>query len=176
MACLQDLADAFGRSWLYLLPFVPSVLRAALVIKYRTFMKEKLSNEEQQRSQHRSLILALAGFSFTTSLALPAYGVSAKVDVLIPTFYVVLSFLFYLAALNIQGYKFRRWHDQLASGFVDTATFCLLLTVMGMAILLPFPTPVILVLAAVATLVWSFDIVARFRIWSSYFNGRIEHD
>lgn len=160
----------------YLAPVFPLAVRIGLMWKFKRFMHESLSVEEQQQEEHRTVILALAGFSFTAALALPAYGVSAGVDVLLPTFYVVLSFLCYLAALNAQAYKYTRWHDQIASGLADVASFCLLAATIGMASLLKPPRPYLYFLVFAACAVWGVDLVTRVRAWSSFFRSRIQHD
>jgi len=171
--CGTEFMTFVASNTLYLAPLLPAAARLCLVYRHRQFMQEALSAAEQQQEEHRTVILALAGFAFTGALALPAYGVSANVDVLLPTFYVVLSFLCYVGALNAQAYKYARWHDQLASGLADVASFCLLGATVGMVMLLRPSTLYLVTICSVALAVWLVDLVARMRAWRSYFDSRV---
>jgi hypothetical protein len=159
-------------SLLYFLPGLPIAPRLALAWRFRKFMRETLPEAERARSEHRTVILALTGFSFSGALALPAYGFAAQSNVLLPTFYVVLSFVCYLGALNVQGYKFLRWHDQTASGLADIATFSLILTVLGMILLLQASFTYVAFLAILSLLVWGVDLGIRLYSWISYFRAK----
>lgn len=157
---------------IYLLPVLPLLIRSVLVIRFWRFMTEDLLDAEREPAEHRSQILALSGFSFTASLGVPAYGAAAEVDVAAPTFFVVLSFLSYFGALNLQAYKFYRWQDQLASGLADTGAFCLLLSIIGMVLLLEPSMLYLGTISVLALVFWGSDVYARMRIWASYFRGR----
>ena len=176
MSCIAELSSRALQAAPYAAPVLPAAVRLILAVRYRRFMAESLESNEQQQDEHRTVILALSGFSFTAALALPAYGVSATVDVLLPTFYVVLSFLCYVGALNMQAYKYARWNDQVASGLADVASFCLLAATIGMVSLLSPPPLYFLFLALVAFVVWASDVYVRMRAWSSYFNARQEFE
>lgn len=162
--------------WLYLLPLVPVLPRSWLLWRFGQFMAEDLPDTERATAEHRTVILALAGFSFSAAIALAAYGASSSVNVLLPTYYVVVSFFCYLGALNTQAHKYLRWHDQVGSALADVATIALILAVLGMVATLNPPTAYLLILAVLALLVWSVDSYLRFSAWYSYFRGREIHD
>jgi hypothetical protein len=161
---------------LYVLPLLPLLPRCWLAVRFRAFMSEDLSVNERATTEHRTVILALAGFSFSAALALPAYGASTQADVLLPTFYVVVSFLCYMGALNSQTHKFARWHDQVGSALADIATLSLILAVLGMVAALQPPCAYFLVLVALSALVWGGDTVLRFSSWWSFFHGKESYD
>jgi hypothetical protein len=161
---------------MYALPAVPIMLRCILICRFRAYMKEALSDRERAATEHRSVILALAGFSFSGALALPAYGAAANRNVLLPTFFVVVSFLCYLAALNAQAYKHVRWHDQLTSGVADCALLSLVLAVLVMVALLQPPVVYSAAVIALSLLVWGVDLVIRLFCWSSYFLARERYE
>jgi hypothetical protein len=100
-------------------------------------MSEVLEEGEMDRDTHRSIILALGGFSFAGALGLAATAVavsdlSIRQNLQFPIFYLIMSFLSYLFALNIQGYKFFRWLDQLSDLLMELASLLLLLSVVAL--------------------------------------------
>ena len=109
----------------YFVPLVPLVSRALLCVKHRTQMSEILSEEENDRESHRSHILALAGFSFTGLLAIAVLDATLLQDFHYAVYYLLVSFLCYLSALNFQGYKSKRWHDQFGTALMDAVDFIL---------------------------------------------------
>jgi hypothetical protein len=162
--------------WLYVLPLLPLLPRCWIAWRFRAFMSEELSVNERAATEHRTVILALAGFSFSAALALPAYGASTQADVLLPTFYVVVSFLCYMGALNSQTHKFSRWHDQFGSALADIATLSLILAVLGMVAALQPPWEYFLVIVALSAFVWGGDTILRFSSWCSFFHGKESYD
>ncbi len=107
-------------------PVVPLVTRGVLVARFWQKMARVPAEAEQDREGNRSYIALLAGFSFTgltVLLALPGTDVLAIV-------YVFVSFLSYLASLNLQSYKAGRWQDQLATALTDAGSLCLVLCVL----------------------------------------------
>ncbi|MBW2620863.1 MAG: hypothetical protein JRC56_05985 [Deltaproteobacteria bacterium] len=90
-------------------------------------MSEIPSEEEQDRESHRSHILTLAGFSFTGLLAIAVLDATLVQDFRFAVYYLLVSFLCYLSALNFQGYKSKRWHDQLATALMDVASLSLMI-------------------------------------------------
>ena len=112
--------------WLALVPALPLLTHAIMALKYWGRMKEVISEEVMQRDTHRSMITALAGFSFTALLGLVVMqGVSALG--LEPAILCLLwSFLSYLVALNLQGYKFNRLRDLVSDAMMESASLALL--------------------------------------------------
>ena len=141
-----------------------------------TLAPQQITEGERAPAEHRSVVLGLAPLSFSAALALPAYGVAAHADVLLPTYFVVVSFLFYFAALNAQAHKHLRWHDQLISAITDTATWCLFLAVASMVLLLRPPVAYIVLVLVLAFLAWIADLGMKLFSWSSFFRGRERHE
>ena len=140
-------------------------------------MKEPISAKERATTEHRALIIGLAPLSFTAALALPVFGGASRTDVLLPTYFVIVSFLCYFAALNSQAYKHVRWHDQVISAITDTASLCLMLAVASMVVLLMRP-PIayIVVILMLVSLVWSVDLGMKLFSWTSFFRERERHE
>jgi len=161
--------------WLYAVPAVPFALRGILIWRFRAYMNEPLAEERAAR-EHRALILPLAGFSFSAALAIPAFGAATKQDVLLPTFFVVVSFLCFLGAVNAQSHKHVRWHDQVVSGVADSAMLSLMLGVLAMVALLQSPAVYFGLLFILSLFVWSIDVAMKLFSWFSYFRGRERED
>jgi hypothetical protein len=168
MVCL----DFSSPAYLYALPLLAALPRCWVTWRYRRFMEETISDHERAANEHRTLILALAGFSFSAAVALPAYGLTAEKDVLLPTFYVVVSFLCYLGALNAQSHKLVRWHDQVGSGLADIAIFALFMAVFVMLVSLDPPIAYLVAVITLAILVWGIDLALRVSAWTSFFRAK----
>jgi hypothetical protein len=92
-------------------------------------MGERLSEEELDRDSHREYIAAMAGFSFTALIALILLDASFTASFRLPIYYLLLSFLAYLFALNLQGYKATRWQDEAGTAAMDVGSLCLILSI-----------------------------------------------
>ena len=118
------------------IPFIPFITRGILSLRFRPKMSETLAEDENDRESHRTLILALAAFSFAALLAIAVLDTTTQ-RFRLPTYYLLISFLSYYFALNLQGYKFARWHDQLGDALVEAASLSLILAVMAVRDQLP---------------------------------------
>jgi hypothetical protein len=94
-------------------------------------MSRSLTEDEIDRETHRTLILGLAGFSFTALAAFAAIDVVTEKPFHVPIYFLFTSFLFYMVALNLQGYKLRRWQDLLGDCLIDSAALCLIMSVVA---------------------------------------------
>jgi len=156
----------------YCAPLVPLLTRAMLCLRFYPMMADILGEEEQKREAHRSHILALAGFSFTGLLALVVLDSALSKDFHVAIYCLLVSFLSFLFALSLQGYKSKRWHDQLGTALMDAATFCLVLSVIS---ILSSKTPgsrffCVLSLATVGA--WLLDHLARVRFQWKYLKAK----
>lgn len=113
----------------HLIPFIPFITRGLTCLKYKNLMNNILSEAERDRETIRTIVLTLLGISFTGLLALTI--VDAKVDLktFYPMYYMLLSFLGLFVTLNLQSYKFYRWHSILGVTLIDFATLSLLLAI-----------------------------------------------
>lgn len=119
----------FKTGWAYLLPFIPLVSRMALGARWRILMMQVPPEEAQERDLHRATILSFAGFSFTAVAGLAVLDANTRSSLQLPIWYVLISFVAYLSASNLQSYKTTRWHNQLAFALADTGSLSLSLTI-----------------------------------------------
>jgi hypothetical protein len=122
-------------SWMlftHLLPLTPLLTRGAVSIVFYRFMSESLSDQAKQRPENRSVILGLMGFSSASLLALTVFDAKvAEEPAFYPVYYMLISFLGFYLALNIQSYKDYEWQGQLGAALLDVATLSLLLSIVS---------------------------------------------
>lgn len=157
----MKLADIY-----YIAPFIPLITRLLLCLKFKKFMREILSEEEKARGEHRSLILSMAGFSFSGVLALVVIDNAIRLDFHFAIYYLMLSFIFYFIALNLQGYKNFRWQDQAGTALMDVASLSLILAIIS--IMMKSYNKLYMGLAIFAFSVWLIDHGIRLRLIYKY--------
>src|SRR5688572_18295865 len=116
---------------LLLVPVAAIVLRLILLIKFCLTTDRAPTEDELDRKGNREIILPLAGFSFTALLALVVLDANRVAGLRWPILFLLLSFLGFYASLNLQAYKARRWHDQVATGLKEAAAGWLILSVVA---------------------------------------------
>ncbi len=164
---------------LYSTPILPLFSRAVLCLWHHEQMKEILTEAELDQEAHRSHILVLAGFSFTGLLAISVLDATLRKDFHFAVFYLLVSFLCYFFALNLQSYKARRWHDQFATAIMDSASLSLILAIVSILYLPAFNPNFSLGSSTLALFVWVTDHVIRLKIQWTYLSirkGGKEHD
>lgn len=109
--------------------FLPIAVRVLFCVWYPDQASIELSEDEKDRQSHRTLIIPLAGFSFTALLGLSIAKAQGVGDLSLPIYFLFVSFICYLIALNVQGYKEKRWHDLLGTGLMDAGSLGLILAV-----------------------------------------------
>lgn len=149
---------------LYLLPFFPIVSRTVLCLTFRSQMNEILSEDEQDREAHRTLILSLSGFSFTGLIGLIVIDATLRLNYKVAIYYLLISFLSFLFSLNAQGYKSKRWHDQIATSIMDTGSLSLILAASYLIGNQNFGMPFSLSLILLSVVAWLTDHIIRLRI------------
>lgn len=131
-------------------------------------MSAPLDTGEQDSDAHRTVILALAGFSFLGVVSLAAIDASLHKTLQVAVYYVLVSFLAYMAALNIQGYKHFRWQDQLGDALMESASLCLILSAV-VVIRDTYDDPFYAGwITFLAIMVWGVDFVVRLRMSTVY--------
>jgi hypothetical protein len=158
----------------YCAPIIPLLTRAILCLKFRSEMGDFPSEEEQDREAHRSHILALTGFSFSGLLALAVLEATLRQGFNIAIYCLLLSFLFYMFALNIQGYKSRRWHDHFATALMDGASLSLILSVLSIMQSQASSNWFVPALSLLAILIWLFDHFLRLLFQWQYLTTKKE--
>lgn len=113
----------------FIIPVIPIINRIIFGIRFRKSMQDKLSETENDREGHRAIILPLSGFSFSGVLALIVLQKTNNLNLHLQIYYLFLSFVSYLCALDIQKYKSRRWHDQVGTALYELASLSLILSI-----------------------------------------------
>jgi hypothetical protein len=169
------------RTILYALPMVPFVPRIITILKFPDATSGSLTEAVANREQHRSFILVMAGFSFTGLLGLAAAplaitdsGNRATLQhaLQLPTYFLLTSFLFYISALNLQGYK-RSWrHDLLADALIDGAALSLLSSIIVLVWHASSNSTFTILIGLFAGIVWGLDEAIRTRLTWKVFRDK----
>lgn len=120
-------------------------------------MKDNLPAKVLDKESHRSHFMTLAGFSFSGLLAMAVLDVALRQDFQYSIYYLFLSFLGYIFAVNLQSYKAKRWQDQLATASSDMASLCLVLSILSILMTKKFSPVFAYILSTIAVLVWLTD-------------------
>jgi len=147
----------------YLIPLVPIVARLAVVARFSAQMRELPTEEEQDRDAHRTLIIAFAGFSFTGVVALVVLESAVRQNLKFAVFFLLISFLVYLSALNLQAYKADRWQGELGTALSDTGSLCLVCALISLLLTSGFGGAFAIGASALAGGVWLLDEILRLR-------------
>lgn len=145
----------------YFLPAIPLVIRLVLAISFFTYMSEAIPDAALDRTDHRTIVFALAGFSFAGLLGLVALPGSLS-ERSLAIWYVLLSFLALLAVLNLQAYKSKRWHDMLGDALLECATLCLIASVVGFIARSDLSSSFRITCVCLGAMVWLTDFIIRF--------------
>lgn len=163
---------------LYAVPFVPVLTRLCLAVRYRKQMRDVLSDAERQVETHRALIVAMMGFSFSALLALTIVDArAADINLGFPVFCLLVSFLAYFLAFNIQAYKFFRWLDLASDALIGAATLSLMLCLAAVAFAYDAHRGEHhglhwLAIAVPAVIVWAIDDFVRLSLTRREFSRR----
>jgi hypothetical protein len=152
----------------YFVPLVPLLGRAVMTAKFRHFMAKGMKEATAAREAHRSFIITLTGFSFTGLLAIAVVDSSIQQSLHLSVYYLLISFLCYLFALNLQSYKTHWWHDQLGDFLVEAATLSLLLSVVAIVWTSKQPDGFKYLITILALAVWLLDHIIRIAILWQY--------
>jgi len=155
----------------YFIPLFPFLTRSFIVVYFHSLMSASMSIEESDRDTHRSYILAMSGFSFTGLLALAIVNAEITTNLDLPVFYLLISFLCYFFALNLQGYKFYRWHDQLSNALIESASLSIILTIVAIIIKAKGITAYSMAIVIISISIWLIDNTIRLLLSYSYFKN-----
>jgi hypothetical protein len=122
---------------LHLVPAVPLLTRGAIMVVFRELADEVLSEEAMERDSGRNVSLALAGFSFSAVVALVFLESHAGSSLILPLYFLFLSFIAFLTSSAGEGYKLIRWHDQAVAAAREAGSLSL---IMGVIVLLRVST------------------------------------
>lgn len=157
----------------YFVPLVPILTNATLFFVFRHEMRENLASEdEQDREAHRSYIAVMTGFTFAALLGLVLLDPANAQGLQLAIFSLLVSFFCYLGALNLQGYKAKRWQDQISNTLIDTASISLILAIIAVLCRDSFPTWIRVFTVTGGSIVWLTDHVIRFTIQWKYIKAK----
>ena len=145
----------------YCVPLFPLLIRFLFISLVRGNLTKVLPEPENDRAEIRSYILGLGGFSFTALVALILLAPSIQKDIQYSIYYIFLSFLSYFFALNLQGYKNKRWHDIISDALIETASLCLILTVVSLLMVSSLGQIFIYSISILALSIWLLDFIIR---------------
>lgn len=156
-----------------MVPFLPLLTRGILGIVFRRYMLEQLDEEEKDRQNIRSLILAMMGFSFSGSLALFLVDGKVEASLQLPAYYLLTSFLCYLFVLNLQGHKDFRWEDNiLGDGLMEAASLSLIASLLAIVIESKFDIVYKALITTLALATWGYDHIIRVKKLSSFLSSK----
>jgi hypothetical protein len=135
-------------------------------------MREVLPEEAQERDAQRGTILGLAGFSFTAVAGLAVLDSTGRSGLQLSVWYVLVSFVAYVAALNLQAYKTTRWHDHLATALMEVGALALALTLISLLFGAKFDSWFPYLAAGLALGAWLIDHCVRLWMEIQYFRER----
>lgn len=135
-------------------------------------MRDHLCESEHDREAHRSHIATLAGFSFAALLALLVVDSGLQRGFRLAIVYLFISFISYLAALNLQGYKSTRFEDQFATALAEVGSFGLVLAVVAVLQTSQLGAILASALAVLAVVVWGADHLVRVRLQYYHLSAR----
>ncbi len=158
-----------ARILFYIVPFLPLFSRGALAAEYFDIKNELISKEQRAGDSYRAIILGMAAFSFAGVVGIVALDAARQSELQIPVFYVLVSFLCYLSALNMQEYKFFVSRDILSDALVDVANLSLLCCVMALVFSANYGVLYKGVVVGLGVLAWLPDHLVRLKYtWKDY--------
>jgi len=144
------------------LPWLPFVPLGVMAIVYRSAMGRSLNEDTRATQETRSFVLPMAGFSFAGLLATIFLDGRVGQDLAWVVYYLLVSFLLYLFAANLQSYKVKAWHDLVSDGLNYAAALGLVLGISSA--LLTTKAINAWALVSLASALWLVDWVIRLRI------------
>ena len=147
----------------YFIPFTPLLTRGTLFFLFWDVRKYLLRPDQIARESTKSFVLALDGLSFTGVIAIAVVDSVNQVNFRIPVFYLLISFLCYLIAFNIQDYKFSVARDVWSNILIDIATLSLVCTAVTVVFLAGYGVVFQSVVLIVALTGWLADHIVRIR-------------
>jgi ABC-type spermidine/putrescine transport system permease subunit I len=151
----------------YLIPFIPLITRTGLAIRWRNKMKIAIPEEAQARNEQRATVLSLAGFSFTVVSAIVLLDNNSEHKMKLAVWFVLVSFVVFLAAANLQSYKSVFIDTMIYSALVEIGTLSLSLALAALICRTSYDDNFKTLVISFMLSVWVIDHVIRLRIEES---------
>ena len=159
----------------YALPALPAAVRLLVVVRFSGYMGTVLPEAALDRLDHRTVYSAFASISLAALLALVALPGDLKARQL-PVWFMLVSFLLFLGALNLQTYKAKRWQDFVGDAMFEGATLALISAVIAFILVSEFPFEYKIAALTIATVVWLIDFSLRVFFAVSYLRSQEQRD
>lgn len=171
---LPDLTSLF-----WLIPSIPLVLRMVMQSYFWEYWREVLSDGERDAESGRVLSLTLCGFSVSALFVLIATNptfVKERIDIELPTFYMLISSVGLFGAFSVEAYKHRRWQQQLCLGLEDVGRFSMLASIASLMWVSQFSERLKIIVAVVCASIWAFDFIHRLVLWIEYLSNKRRYE
>lgn len=157
---MDELSQGQSIFW-YVAPWLPFVPVAVIMFAWSEKLRWKLAEEGRAIESTRGYALGMAGFSFGVLTILIFVDFATKAELGISVYSLLVSFLLFYLASQMQSYKRKVWQDSFSDGALMTANFALMLALA--AIVYSTSTQSRWALVGLIAAVWGIDYVARLR-------------
>ena len=116
----------------YLFPLLPFLTRSFL-LKYHSRLSPRVSKGERDVEANRASLVGFLSLTFAGLLAVTIADAKLKLNQPLPVYYILVSFLCYYLAYNLQAYTYRRWVYHFAQTLITSAALSLMLCIASTA-------------------------------------------
>ena len=111
---------------------LPVITRLAQASHHRGVLATPIGNDQESRDSSRTIIIALAGFSFTGVVGIAVLeSATRRQELQIPVGFFLVSFLLCLFALQLENYKFFIGRELLSTYLTESAILMLLIAIVA---------------------------------------------
>ena len=146
---------------LILLPGLPLLGRGILMLRYRSRMRQAMTNEERDVVEHRGHLQVQAGFAFSAVLALALVQGPLAFEGALPIYYLGLSFTALWFAARGQSYKYLRWHDQALTAVAEIGSLAFFLGLLAVLHRSAVPSTAVWAITGLTCTAWLADHLIR---------------
>ena len=170
----------FDQTWiLWPLPSIPMLLRLTMLLCFREYWFEVLSEGERDSESGRVLSLTLCGFSVSAFFVLIATNptfVDKNIDIELSTYFMLISSFGLFGAFSVEAYKHRQWQQQLCLGLEDTGRFSLLASIAALMWVSQFSDRLRFSALAICAVIWIADFRHRLNMWIEYLSNKRRYE
>ena len=121
---------------LLIIPLLPIMARAALLMKYKIYASELLSNDQKDSERGLASSLTMSGFALSGFFVLVATNpifIDEGIDINIPAYFMAMSIVGYFGSAAIEAYKHTVWQFHLCVALDDMGKVGLLGSIASLA-------------------------------------------
>jgi hypothetical protein len=143
---------------------LPMCTRAIQALRHRALLKNALTDDQAARDSSRTVIVALAGFSFTGVAGVAVLeSATRRQELQVPVAFFLLSFLFSIFALQLENYKFRWSRLILSMYLIESALLMLLIAIVAIVFSGQYSHAFRALVAGVSFAGWLLDHILEWR-------------